>query len=117
MSGSDFDKLDAAGDNATAQDESAAQLEQRYAALRAKMGEERYIWTLVVILLVDFVVFERIGNWAASLAIMAIEAVLLVVIARKCGVPDVIMLIDKIGDFYGRAKRPPSASHDNENNA
>ena len=116
MSESDFDKLNAVGGDVTAQDESTAQLEQRYLTLQAKIGEERYIWTLVVVLLADCLAFERLGSWAAPLGIIVIEAVLLVVLARKCGVPDVIMLIEKVGNFYGRTKPTPSA-HDNENNA
>lgn len=88
----------------SATDRSNAELEAALASLSVKIREERYMWSVVVMLLIDFLMFERFSNWGAPIAILAIEALLLIMLARWCKVPDVVMLIDRIIEFYGGKK-------------
>jgi hypothetical protein len=108
----DFDQIGKGP--ATPTDESLGRLEAQIARLLAQRGEERFMWSLVVLILVDFLFLSRLGNWGAALTILAVEAVLIVVLARKCSIPDVTMLLDRIAEFYGRSRnrRPTAGGQD-----
>jgi hypothetical protein len=95
VSGNEFDKL--AGDSPTTRgDESSARLEARVSELTSKIAEERFIWSLVVLVLFDCFAFEKMTTWGAPLAVFGVEIVLMLVIARRCGVQDIVLLLDRV---------------------
>jgi len=58
VSGDEFDKL--ARDSLTTRgDESSARLEARVSELASGMEEERFIWSLVILVLFDCFMFEK----------------------------------------------------------
>jgi hypothetical protein len=110
---SDFGQIEG-GSPSTPANESSARLEAKVSELEAKLGEERFLWTLLVIILLDCMVFERFSTWAAPLSIAVLEIVLFVVLARKCRVPDITMLLNKITEFYGSSHRRRSPETDSD---
>ena len=106
MSGSDFGQIENSSPSTPA-NESSASLEARYAELQSKVGEERFLWSVVVVLLVDLLMFERFGTWAAPVCITIVEVIFFVVLARKCRVPDITMLLDRVTDFYAPHRKDP----------
>jgi len=101
---SDFDKLGESSPSTPA-DESSARLETRVSELLSKNAEERFIWSIIVLVLFDCLAFERLSNWGAPVAIFGVEIILMLVIARRCGVQDIVLLLDKALQLWGPNRR------------
>jgi len=60
-----------------------SELEEEDEAAENRLGEERFIWTVVVVVLFDAYVFTQMQNWAGALVIGVIELVAIIVLAKK----------------------------------
>lgn len=80
-------------------DETIASLEGSLESLENRFYEERFIWILVSVVLVDFYVFSNMQNWSAPLVIGILELVGIVILADRCKVDTVLPLIDRITGF------------------
>jgi len=58
--------------------------------------EERFMWVVVLLLVVDIATFGSMKTWAAPVTIFILEIVGLLVFAKRCGVEEVQQLIDRI---------------------
>lgn len=87
-------------EKADPQDEAFSNLQQKHARLIEQTLEERFCWIVVIIVLVDLDLFERMQTWAGPIVVLVLEAALLVVIARRLGVQEIIRVIDRIIDGW-----------------
>ncbi|MQA65532.1 MAG: hypothetical protein GEU76_06490 [Alphaproteobacteria bacterium] len=101
----DIEGILAADGEPDAKDQTIANLEGEIAAITNKLYEERFIWILVAIVLIDIYVFSEMNNWAAPLVIGFLEVIGIVVMADRCGVDTVAPLIDRLTGFLRRATR------------
>lgn len=73
----------------------------------SRTAEERFIWMAALLILFDCYAFERMNNWGAPLAIFRLEVIVVVVIAQRCGVQDITLLLDRVLQLWRpRGTRP-----------
>lgn len=73
--------------------------------LKDSAREERFCWIVVCMILFDCFAFVSFKDWGASLSILILEILLLLVMARKHGVEDLIAIIDKIANFHNNKNK------------
>lgn len=103
MSNEVFDEL-VASSPVSKTDEQIQALESKVQALETKLNEDRFIALGAFIILFDAYIFEHMSNWGSPIALLVIEFVVLLVIARKLKIEDVTMFSDKIISAIGRNK-------------
>lgn len=91
---SDFDSLDSSAP--TKKDDSLASLEAKLSAEQDARKEERFVWILIVTIMFDCLALGGMSNSAAPIAIVTLELILLVVLAKRLGIDDVVVLIDRV---------------------
>jgi hypothetical protein len=77
-------------------DDVIADLQSKIEDATQKRNEERFIWILVIVVIIDIGFLTQANNWSAPLVIGVLELVGLVVVAEKCKVNPIIQLIDRI---------------------
>jgi len=77
-------------------DEIQNELSQRVEALEDARNEERFIFIMLIIILLDVVFFTVIPTWTGPLGLICIEIVVLFILAKKMGMEDTCALIDKL---------------------
>ncbi len=78
-------------------DDTIAELEKRVQGLENKLYEERFIWVLVAVILIDFLLFPDMESWSAPIVIGILQFIGLFVLAERCKVDAILPLIDRIG--------------------
>ena len=58
--------------------------------------EERFLWIVAVIVLIDAYVFMNMESWTGPLVLFALELVILFPLAQRLGVQRVIQVLDRI---------------------
>jgi len=58
--------------------------------------EDRFMFTLGLVVLADALIFTHMGNWGGPVVIGVIELFGLLIFARRCGVEEVQLWIDKV---------------------
>lgn len=87
-------------------DDQVAQLQEQIQAVQEKAAEERFLWVLVIVVLIDLWLLGSMQNWSAPLVIGAIQLIGLVIWANRCGVNAVMPLIDRLTGAIGAARAP-----------
>lgn len=102
---SEFDQLEAGGDNGTeegdAYSKSAMAAEEAYRELDAvkdKLKEERFLFVLAGLVLLNAHILGNMENWAAPVVIGILQIFGLLIFARRSGVEEVQQLLDKLLD-------------------
>ena len=72
------------------------ELSQKIAALKDARNEERLIFIMLIIILLDVVFFTTIPTWTGPLALTLIQGFVLFILAKKMGMEDTCALIDKL---------------------
>lgn len=78
------------------EDASLANLIQNLEAERDARREERFIFILIIIILLDVVFFSVLDSWTGPLSLIVLQTILLLVLARRMGIEEFQMLIDKL---------------------
>lgn len=91
---SEFDK--AVQESKGSDGNSIAQLERTIAELEDKLEEQRFFWIAIIFIIFDSLTFPTMQTWSAPLGILLIQLVILVVLAKRCGIEEVGQLLDKI---------------------
>jgi hypothetical protein len=86
-------------------DENIAALEKIAEDLRDKIAEERFIFSVLALIFADAHIFSHMASWGGPVAILVLEVVVLVVLARRCGVQDVQRLMDRILEGWSSHNR------------
>lgn len=89
-------------EEATEKDEAKAVLETQLQAERDARSEERFVWIVVVTILVDVLWFRNAANALLPLVVLILELIVLLVLARRMGIDDVVQLVDRILHSVGR---------------
>ena len=87
-----------------AKDDQIAQLETQIQDATDQRYEERFLWILIVVILLDWQMLKSMDNWAAPVVIGILELIGLFVLAERCQVDAILPLIDRIGGAIGRAR-------------
>lgn len=87
------------GEISNPKDNTLAVLEQKVGHLEDRLLEERFLWMLVCIFLIDAYIFTHMTNWAGALVIGILQLIAIVVLADRCQVNIVMPLIDKLTGF------------------
>lgn len=90
----DFSRAVADADEGEAK--SIARLEKNITELEDKRKEERFLWIIVILIVMDVSVFPHMESWGGPVSILTLEIIALLIIARHCGIEEVHQLIDKI---------------------
>ena len=85
-----------------------SELEDEDEAVENRLGQERFIWIVVVVVLFDAYIFTQMQNWAGALVIGVIELVAIIVLAKKCRVEEIAGMLtrflDRVGDLPEKRK-------------
>lgn len=97
----DFSQLTGEDDGApdSKKDSALASLEERLQDEKDARMEERFIWIVVCVILIDVVWLRTSPNATFPIVILILELIALLVIARRMKVNDFVRLIDRI--LYG----------------
>ena len=79
-------------------------LTRNYESERNDRNEERFIWILVLLIIVDFEFFTIMQNIVGPIVIGCIETLLIFVLAERCGIDGVLPLIDRVLSAVGPSK-------------
>ncbi|HEX3860358.1 MAG TPA: hypothetical protein VHY35_01545 [Stellaceae bacterium] len=85
-------------------DKEIESLQVRVQTLTDEKYEERFIWIVVLIIIVDIGVFPSMNNWGAPIAILVIEIILMAILAKRLGVEEVTMLLARTIDGWARRR-------------
>ena len=85
------------------QDDKIKQLEEKLERERDARLEERFLSLLVLVIILDVFFFTLMPSWGGPIAILILELLLLIPIARRMGVDKVAKLLDKV--LFGIIKR------------
>lgn len=77
-------------------DDQIAELQKSKQDLENKLYEERFLWILVIVVIINMFVLTRSDNWAAPLVLGIFQLVGLVVVASKCRVDPIMPLLDRL---------------------
>lgn len=69
---------------------------------RDQIKEERFVWILALIVLADLFFMIPAQNFGGPLVVGALELVLIVVLAQKCGIDQVLPFIDRVLSMVAR---------------
>lgn len=81
---------------ATAKDDQIAVLEQDLQKEKDGRKEDRFVFLLVLIIIGDVWSFFYMHVWSAPFALLILEALLLLVVARRLGVDHVAVFMDRL---------------------
>lgn len=96
-----FDRLAEEGP-ATKTDDALAILEREHKAEKDARSEERFIWIVVCVILVDVLWFRGVSNPTLPLVVLILQLIVLLVLARRMGIDDVVVLVDRILHSAGK---------------
>lgn len=77
-------------------DEAQARLADELEAAKDARKEERFVWIVVVTILIDVMWFADSPNATLPLVVLVLQLIVLVILARRMGIDDVVALIDRL---------------------
>ncbi|MEZ6097279.1 MAG: hypothetical protein R3C03_24150 [Pirellulaceae bacterium] len=80
-----------------------AALEMKVAKLEDRLREYRFHGFLAIVFAFDCYFFPTVSSTAAILCIFALEVVGLTIAAKRCGVEEVSMLVDKVSGWFKKS--------------
>lgn len=85
-----------AGSGGSEKDQALASLEQQLQGEKDARLEERFIWIVFSVILIDVIWFAESENAALPVVVMILELVALLVIARRMQVDDYVQLVSRV---------------------
>jgi hypothetical protein len=76
--------------------EALTRVQEELADARRQRVEERFIWVLVVLGLLDILLLGDMKNITAPLVILAIELIGLTVLAKRMGISSAAVVLDRL---------------------
>ncbi len=86
-------------DNNDGEDPNSESLSNLSAQLEAEKDarrEERFVFFLIIVILLNVLLLGSMENWSAPLVVGAGEALLLVILANRWGLDEVVVIIDRL---------------------
>lgn len=87
------------------------ELEIKVFELENSILEERFYWVLAMIIVIDIIAFTHMPSWGGPIAVLILELFGLLALADKCGVDNVVIIINRIID--GWHQRNPNKEKSN----
>jgi hypothetical protein len=75
--------------------DAAASLAEKLEAAKDARKEERFLWITVAVILIDVLWFKDSPNPVLPIVVLVLELIILVVLARRMGIDDVVELVDR----------------------
>lgn len=76
-------------------DAQIADLQTEIEGLKDCRNEDRFLFGLIILILFDVIFFSHTEGWGAPLAILVLELIVIMIMARKMGVQDITNILDK----------------------
>jgi hypothetical protein len=95
-----FDKLKVNDFPPSHKDVLIQELEAKVLELENNLLEERFYWVFGIVMAIDIVAFIQMQSWGDPIAILVLELFGLVALANKCGVDNVVIIINRIIDGW-----------------
>lgn len=76
--------------------EAAARLGEELEAAKDARKEERFVWIVIVTILLDVLWFSDSENPTLPVIVLVLQLIVLVILARRMGIDDVVELIDRL---------------------
>lgn len=96
----EFDEMDSTvPDDANSQ--VVARLEKQLEDIKRSRNEDRFLFLLVALILIDVYIFSHIDNWGGSIAILVLEFIMLLVVGKRFDVLVVEQWLDKFVNTVG----------------
>jgi hypothetical protein len=86
-----------------------AELEEDLEELVVKFNAYRFIVAVVAILLFDAVVFQSLDSWAGPVSLLAIELILIFVLARYYEIPEAVQFTYRLLEAATSKEKDPGA--------
>lgn len=88
----------------TKRDEQIQELQEALTAERDARREDRFVCIVVVVLLLDIVFFSVMPSFGGPLALLILELLILIPLARRMGMEEIAAILDRvIGRIAGKA--------------
>ncbi len=81
-----------------------AKLEEKIQKLEDDRIEERFLWILMLLIVIDFALLPAIKNWGSAMVIGILEIVFVIILARKFQIDEIEKIFDKILDSLSNRK-------------
>lgn len=91
----EFNKL-LDGKPATAEDKLIQELQESLTEIRDARKEDSFIFIFVSVILLDIVFFSVMPNSAGPIVLFVLELLILIPLARKLGVEQIVELMDRV---------------------
>lgn len=90
-------------------DEDIEALQNQVQSLTDRLNEERFAWSLIIIIIFDAFIFTSANNWGAPIALVIVELILIVILAKRFGVEEVAAFLYRLAESFGSVRRrgPP----------
>jgi hypothetical protein len=100
---SSFTDLKGDDDGAGAEkDEAKAALEKQLQDEKDRRVEERFVWIVVCVILVDVLWFRNAINPVVPIVVLLLEAVILFIMAKRMGIEEVSLLFERLMQSISR---------------
>jgi len=83
-------------------DDVVAQLQKSLESEKASRQEERFIWIMVSVILVDVLWFRNAQNVTVPVVILILELVVLLVLAKRMGIQELVLIFERIINRIGQ---------------
>lgn len=91
-------------DEPTKRDQQIEELQQELADLRDARKEERFVYIVVLILLLDIVFFTVMPSFGGPIALIILQLLILIPLARRMGMQEIAKSFDRVlGQMAGRS--------------
>lgn len=91
---SDFAIL--AKSDVTKQDEQISELQERLTEERDARKEDRFVFTVLIVLLLDVVFFTVMPTFGGPLALIILELLILIPLAKRMGMEEVAQILSRV---------------------
>jgi hypothetical protein len=90
------------GADPSPKDEALAALEKDLEGVKDARVEERFLWIIAMVILVDVIWFENSPNPAFPIVILVLELIALIILGRRMGVSEATRLLERILQGIGQ---------------
>ena len=93
---------DDGGSAAEPKDEALEALQQELTAIKDARGEERFIWIVVCVILVDVLWFRDAENAVVPVIVLLLEVLVLFILAKRMGIEETRAILGRMMDGISR---------------
>lgn len=77
-------------------DEAKATLEKQLQEEKDRRVEERFVWIVICVILVDVLWFRNASNPVVPVIVLLLEAVILFILAKRMGIEEISLLFERL---------------------